>query len=612
MSLRWRLALGVAAIELAMLTVLILGMVGVIRDVSLDAVKRQAEASTELFAAAATSAVITYDLATLDALIDKIRQQPDMQYARLTHVSGDELASFDRFAEGNSPIQELELFVSSSDLVSSAAVIGTIEIGYDLSPRNSIVASAYQWGISMGLFEMILVAIATYFLCSVLTRELEELRQRSANLATGDMQTPVLIRSKLPEVALISRALESLRVRVLDEVSNLREANASLKVESKAKADALQRLQDESSRNAQVYAVLGHEIRTPISLATMLLRDPDTRLKTSPILGNLEHALELVDDLHVRSNLTTQSQRYSDIDLSDFLQELQIGLTPLFKSESMGFSVDELHGPDARVHMPITSLRQILRNLLKNACVHSGGSTVALRTHLTEQNEGIYECRFEVIDDGKGISEENQQRIFDTFVKLDPNSKGSGLGLSVCKDLAAVINADLELISSSQGSRFILTLLLEAAPVATPAQSAKEVCKLISLAGKHILVVEDNPMIQMLTHKVLTTAGAKVTLACDGLDALEKYGDFHELILTDIHMPNMDGIELTRELRSRGLTVPIIGVTAATIGKESLSLLQAGASDYLTKPFDLRALQAKLMTLFSSLPQAAPLNQSAG
>lgn len=598
MSLRWRLILGVALIELILLSFLVLGLVEIVRETSREGVDIEAQSSNELFATAATSAVMTYDLATLEALLGKVSQQPNISFARVYDVKGEELAGFgDLPPDSASTEQTSELLVSTVDIVNDALIVGRFTAGYNLNRHESIVASAYSWGLFAGLAKVLVVILATLFLFTMLTRELQNLRERSRTLSLGDIDTPLPTHGTLPEVRTIAHALESMRLKVGEQLRSLQRSNDALRHESEQKELALHSEREHAQKNAQVFAVLGHEIRTPIALAIMLIRDPDKRLNSGPILANLNHALELVDDLNISSHSQAQPTKYERYEMSSFIQELNIGLKPLFDASSLSFSQAGLEGEDRLVELPTKELRQIVRNLVKNACVHSGGTEVRLHAELRTSSPTEAKLRLSVEDDGQGIAQADRERVFEPFVKLKSDTAGSGLGLSVCRELANSIGATFELGSSEAGTRFTLTLNVQLANADTAVQQDNSAEQPNLLEGKRLLVVEDNLTIQLLTKKVLTTAGAVVTVAKDGLHALEHFADHFDLVLTDIHMPNMDGIELTRELRSRGHTGPIVGVTAATIGEESEALIGAGANSCLGKPFDLRKLQALLPNL---------------
>lgn len=599
MSLRWRLTIGVALIEITLLTILVLVMIGIVRDASLDGIKHESESSTDLLAAAATVAVLTNDLATLEALIDKVEQQPNVLFAQVTDANGALLAGASESLL-NSANSDTTL-TASADVFHNNLDLGQISIVYDLSAQSAIVAKAYRWGISIGVAELVLVAVSALLLCAVLTRELQALCQRSLSLAEGSIETPITTRGRLPEVKTIANTLETMRIKLRQQLINLRVSNDALLHESEQKEIALRAEREQAQHNAHVFAVLGHEIRTPVSLAVMMLQDPDSRLNTASVLENLTHALELVDDLNIKSNGQASSIKYQTTELSDFLQELSIGLSPIFRDTKIKFSAPQLEGIDRRVELPTQALRQIVRNLTKNAAIHSEATQVDLSLTVTDKAADSCELQFTLRDNGKGIAEKDRARVFEPFTKLRSESPGSGLGLSVCRDLATAMEADLVLESGDQGTTFILTLPVKVENRAQAAVKESETPKPVQqnlLEGKRVLVAEDNLTIQLLTQKILSTAGALVTVAKDGAEALEKFAEHFDLVLTDIHMPNMDGIELTRELRRLGHAVPIVGVTAATIGEESRALLGAGANDCLGKPFNLRELNKRLDGLF--------------
>ena len=597
MSLRWRLILGIGFIELILLTTLVLGMVSYVRDTSIQGYQREARASAQLFAASASHAILTYDLATIEAILQKLEDLPGVAFASVVDQQGRILSSFgDTLASAANTSGAERYFTSELEIESAGIVIGTIALGYDLSGHDALIFSAYQWGISLGFAEMIFIALATAFLCLYLTRELDQLHRDSATLSRGDFEIPIKTSSRIPEIRAISTALEGMRRQVRQQFSNLQTLNTHLRAETEQKEQALAAEKSHIQHNAEVFAVLGHEIRTPISVAVMLLKEPDFKLHRAPILHNLVHALDLVENLNQRAERDVHPGKSQAVELSDFVQELNIGLKPLFASSNIQFSGAWLIDWDGIVRMPTRCVAQIIRNLVKNATIHSSCSRVSFGVRIVAVSSDEVSLELVVSDDGKGIAPEDLERIFTPYVQLDSERPGTGLGLSVSRDLAHAMGGELAVESGPEGTCFTLRLAVEKLSKQSiqkvNAQTLEEQSD--PIPGKRILIAEDNATIRMITEKMLTKAGAEVLLAENGQEALERSDQGFDLVLSDIHMPELNGIELARRLRERGADLVIVGVTAATIGQEKASMIEAGADGCLGKPFEIERLRKLL------------------
>lgn len=600
MSLGWRLTLGVALIELVLLATLVLGMVKFLRDASLEGTKREARITAELFSVTASNAILVYDLATLDGLTEKIRSLPNVAFAYVNDGQGRRLSGSGD-AEAAQWIEAEtadELMVKRVDISSDDQVVGEFVAGFDLKHHNQTLAAAYRWGISFGLAEMVFVSLATLMLTCVLLREFKLIRERSTKLIVGEFNTPIRSKTRIPELRLISDVLETLRETVQRQFNQLKTLNEQLTAEVKQKECALEAERQHVQRNAEVFAVLGHEVRTPISVAVMLIKDPEFRQSRAAILENLEHALDLVDNLNYKANLDLNPGVTYKVLLSDALQELNIGLESLFASSKSKFSPAFLVEWDGELLLPVRYVSQIVRNLIKNAVLHSGARHISFNAATKLIDNDRVELTFDVRDDGIGIPPASMERIFLPYVRLDKETPGTGLGLSISKDLAEAIGAELTVESSKDGTIFRLLLIADIVGREDADNKSQQGSKNIkpsadpcdTLVDKSVLVVEDNLTIRLLTERILQKAGASVIVAEDGLDALSKFNDQIDLVLSDIHMPSMDGIELTAELRARYPDLTIIGVTAATIGDERTAMLEAGADRCIGKPFDLRNL----------------------
>ncbi len=370
-------------------------------------------------------------------------------------------------------------------------------------------------------------------------------------------------------------------------------------------------------------ANMSHEIRTPIhgilGLAKLIkgLSENPKQLRYLEILEKSSlHLLRLVNEVLDYSKIAAGEMRAESevFALQPLLQEIA-GMQEKSILEK-GLQWELLLHPDLPpgVIGDPAKLNQILLNLVSNAVKFTSQGYVRLQVRPTPK--GI--C-FEVADSGVGISDEQKSRLFQPFSQGDPSYSrrfgGTGLGLMISKKLVELLQGELSFHSTpGQGSRFSVTLPLQAAPLPLPQPSPMPPA--ISLPPKDfsLLLVEDDPVNQLIALDLLGKQGFRVDLATTGVEALKALEEKkYDLIFMDIQMPVMDGIEATRRFRAfkRGpnLGVPIIALTAHALAEDRKNCLAAGMDDYLAKPIDLEQIQktfARLLPGYSPPLQTAP------
>ena len=271
-------------------------------------------------------------------------------------------------------------------------------------------------------------------------------------------------------------------------------------------------------------------------------------------------------------------------------------------------------------------LRQILLNLIGNALKFTTTGSVQLQLSCQPTKEQKTGLRFRVLDTGPGISQENQEGLFEPFTQVDSSMTrhvgGTGLGLAISQRLANALSGEVTIESElGKGSAFDLTLEITSAPSvgvanetsgssAGSAKSKKPAGTLEKVLGS-VLVVEDVAVNQLLIRTMLEKAGSTVTVAANGqiavdaVDAAVAQGTPHGLILMDMQMPVMDGYEATRQLRAKGIRTPIVALTAHAMTTDRDKCVEAGCDDYITKPVDRQALIEICARLLAENPRAA-------
>ncbi|NTU81319.1 MAG: response regulator, partial [Chloroflexales bacterium] len=407
-------------------------------------------------------------------------------------------------------------------------------------------------------------------------------------------------------IAQVQGEWELLAQRVAERTADLSLANAEL-------AHAA-RLKDEFLAN------MSHELRTPLNTIlgrSELLREqiygPLSEKQAQAITSidaSGRHLLSLINDILDLSKVEAGKVELQltgvDVDLVcqqsrqlvvERATRKRIALSTTLDPQVTTVTADELR------------LKQILANLLTNAVKFTPeGGQVGLEVEGDPERQA---ATFTVWDTGIGIAPEDQGRLFQPFVQLDSalnrEHTGTGLGLALVLRLAELHGGSVALESTpGQGSRFSVRLpwvqaLVEHRPSHASPEASAPLAALIAegiVAQPLILLAEDHEENSQLLSDILTAAGYRVVVARNGVEAVALAEDLRPaLILMDIQMPVLDGLEATRRLRAAGMrATPIIALTALTMRGDRERCLEAGANEYLSKPVSLRALLTLIAT----------------
>jgi CheY-like chemotaxis protein len=272
-----------------------------------------------------------------------------------------------------------------------------------------------------------------------------------------------------------------------------------------------------------------------------------------------------------------------------------------------------------------TRVRQILFNLLSNAIKFTDVGAVRVQAGTAPLGDGKVRVTIAVIDTGIGLDDEQRARLFQPFTQGDSSTTrrfgGTGLGLSIVRRLAHLMNGDIAVESTpGRGSTFTASLTLQATPADSPLnrllrRGSVDTTSATPLAevGPRVLVVDDHPVNREVLVRQLALLGIAADTCGDGVEAVAALngGGVYKAILADIHMPHMDGYELTRyirdtETREAASPIPIIAVTANAMRGEEERCLAAGMDAYLAKPLALERLRAVLERWLPTLQAQDP------
>lgn len=362
---------------------------------------------------------------------------------------------------------------------------------------------------------------------------------------------------------------------------------------------ALKKAEESDRLKSAFLANMSHEIRTPMNAIvgfSHLMGDDDTTdeereefIRT--IQKNAETLLVIINDILDISKIEADQINIikRDFSVNNMLNELY-SFYRLKTSEKLELKYD-VPKENITINNDETRIRQVLQNLLDNAFKFTEEGTILFGLEIQNNNKTL---EFYVKDTGIGIDETDFQKIFIPFSKIDASDSkmysGTGLGLAICKKIAQLLGGDIRLESEiGKGSTFRFILPVDY----TPQKEIKEKTRQISFKSLktkqpfEILIAEDEPTNYALVEKILAKSKIRTTWAKNGqeaVDYIKQNPDINILVLMDIKMPVLDGIEAFKQIKRINKDIPIIAVTAYAYESEKMNILKNDFSDYIAKP----------------------------
>jgi len=554
---------------------------------------------TQMVAAGAAAPLAAGDVVGVRNALAAVAKAPHVAGVQISDLRGRVIAHLGAAPEAGKSTQTLE-----KRILLDGRQIGTLALVAREPRLEQILARDLALTGTLFFGSAGLAILLANGLARRMTRPMQRLTEAMQAVAADGHFRPVEQTSEDDVFQSLTESFNQLVSRLEINDHDLRRAMAAL-VRARDDANAANVLKSHFLAN------MSHEIRTPLNgvlaMAEVMAMDelkPAQRERLSVIRESGGLLLAVLNDVLDLSKIEAGRLELAaeNFDLGALAASLRESFAGEARDKGLAFEVAvaaEAHGV---WYGDVDRLRQILGNLISNALKFTLTGAVAVRFASAEDGSGL---RIDVADTGIGISAEMQPRLFDKFVQADSSTTrqfgGSGLGLAICRELATLMGGGIAVQSrEGQGSTFTVVLDMPRGEGETPVAEPVEEPAATARTRPRVLAADDNPTNQKVIAAVLAPLGAEVELVADGAACIEawKRGG-HDIILMDIHMPVMDGVEAARTIREleraegRART-PIVAVTANALAHQVEGYLAAGMDGHVAKPIEVTKLYAAI------------------
>ena len=381
---------------------------------------------------------------------------------------------------------------------------------------------------------------------------------------------------------------------------------------NQALSEAVRAAETANKAKSTFLSNMSHDIRTPmnaiIGFTTLAVSNIDDKERVRDYLGKIlsssNHLLSLINDILDMSRIESGKIHLeeTEVSLSEVLHDLKTIISGQIHAKQLELYMDVMDVTNEDVYCDKTRLNQVLLNLLSNAIKFTpAGGTVSVRLREypgTQRGCELYEIR--VKDNGIGMSQKFVQKIFSPFERERTSTvsrtQGTGLGMAITKNIVDMMGGTIEVqTEQGKGTEFIIRLPLRIQP------ENHRIEKIAELEGLKALVVDDDFNTCDSVTKMLVKVGMRSEWTLSGKEAVLRarqsmeMGDAFHAYIIDWRLPDMNGIEVTRQIRSLGDDTPIIILTAYDWSDIEVEARAAGVTAFCAKPMFMSDIRETLM-----------------
>jgi CheY-like chemotaxis protein/nitrogen-specific signal transduction histidine kinase len=393
--------------------------------------------------------------------------------------------------------------------------------------------------------------------------------------------------------------------------------------------DALVMAESATKAKSNFLSNMSHDIRTPMNaivgfteLAQRHVNDVEkVNSYLEKIRSSSKHLLGLINDVLDMSRIESGKMKIQTniTSLEKVIQDVDNVVQPQIQAKKINYTIERHGDLQKLVHCDNLRLNQVLINILGNAVKYTpeNGMIKFTISEMPQIAEGYVSYQFRIKDNGIGMSQEFQEKLFDPFERDENNSnyqiQGTGLGLAITKNIVDLMNGSIFVKSEiDQGSEFLVCFDFESAEEAKFVEQEKKKQAPVDLnkfKGVRILLVEDNELNRDIARELLKQVGFVLDEAVNGKLGADRYAasepGYYKCILMDVQMPVMNGYEATKTIREfeqkidDGRRVPIVAMTANAFNEDKKEALESGMNAFVSKPFDINELLRVLDEMIS-------------